>query len=263
MHGGFRWLRCQYVCSSKLAIPVDTVFGVCFHVVPARSDRLRGIRLCFSFCGEVSFCVYSMVINFCFSLCAIQKNLIRHNGQILQVDLLFAECSTQVPNCMFSLHFDVVHIYRQEKLRCAVDIETFPSWCLCQTFCLRGTSSLLSHSPCQWVTVEASVKEPLVRQWSPIVSVSDLVVVVSTLVGALSLSGDRSHLGASGICTCVQAGTASLASPALPTSLEFCSAKPALYPRSFFLTLSFLNTKPSCILRNVWQARSVFQMAER
>ena len=91
-------------------------------------------------------------------------------------------------------------------------------------------------------------------------------------VVARSVSGNRNNLGASDMCTCVQAVTASLASPAIQevwklyqrmVLLPFaqlglpCSASSSLYPLSS-LTLSFSGARLSpCMFGDVWQAWSV------
>ena len=63
--------------------------------------------------------------------------------------------------------------------------------------------------------------EPLVLQSSPFVSVFGWAVALSAL-GGRSFSGNRSNLGSSDMCTCVQADTASLGSP-MPRSLQIVS----------------------------------------
>ena len=87
----------------------ETFFGVPFHVITPRGDRLRGFFVLFfihHFSGgdsleRVCCCLYSMVINF--SLAGRNPSILESAKELLPPDrLLLAECSTQVPTFLSS-----------------------------------------------------------------------------------------------------------------------------------------------------------------
>ena len=144
--------------------------------------------------------------------------LIQKEGWIFQVDV----CSWNIPHWSHILSssqpfFHVLHIHRQEQVVVFDVLKTFQCWHVASILLhMYIFPSSFPKQSCQEGDQIGFVQEETpILQLCPIVLVFDWVVASSDPCG-LSFSGDLSNLGASDMCTCVQADAASLASSAIP-----------------------------------------------
>ena len=129
---------------------------------------------------SVFCCMYSVVINFCFSLGATQLFLISPRGRTFQVNV-YRIVSTLFPICFPSILHDVVHINGQEQ-----SCNDTPKLVLSHNFCARSTSSIL-FCPTAILPMDdrTSFADLFFSRVPPIASVSDWVAVLSTRVSTL------------------------------------------------------------------------------